>query len=339
MRTGDLQTVHYYWMGAAACGAVALWALYRFFASMRRDRLLADTPLAKIRSAAQGYVKLFGRTAPANGTALAAPLSSRPCVWWRYNVEQKFRNAKGETRWESIDSGSSVDLFVLAESDAQCLVGPVNAEITPTMHDVWYGVDPRPCGPPQPSGLLHSGDYRYTESLLNAGVQVSVCGELRSHSEGSSSADAGAAALLKQWKQDQQGLLARFDANHDGRIDATEWEAVRQAAIKEAQSQNLNTPITRMSVISQPPNGEPFLIAAMDDAHLVRREKVHAALYLCLGLLCVVLCAVAIEHAHALGATPGANSSRGLPAGLVLWALAVGFGGMLPRLLRKFASK
>src|SRR5271168_5160410 len=62
MRTGDLQTVHYYWMGAAACGAVALWALYRFFASMRRDRLLADTPLAKIRSAAQGYVKLFGRT-------------------------------------------------------------------------------------------------------------------------------------------------------------------------------------------------------------------------------------------------------------------------------------
>jgi hypothetical protein len=338
MRNGDLQAVHYYWMGAAICGAAALWALYRFFASMRRDRLLADTPLVKIRSAAQGYVKLFGRTAPANGTALAAPLSSRPCVWWRYNVEQKFRNAKGETRWESIDSGSSVDLFVLAETDAQCLVGPVNAEITPTMHDVWYGVDPRPRGPPHSSGLLHSGDYRYTESLLSAGVQVSVCGELRSHSEGGS-ADAAAAALLRQWKQDQQGLLARFDVNHDGRIDATEWEAVRQAAISEAQSQHLNSPITRMSVISQPTNGEPFLIAAMDDAHLVRREKVHAVVYLGLGLLCVVLCALAIEHARALGASTGANSGRGAPALFVLWALAVGFGSMVPRLLRKFASK
>jgi TRAP-type C4-dicarboxylate transport system permease small subunit len=66
---------------------------------------------------------------------------------------------------------------------------------------------------------------------------------------------------------------------------------------------------------------------------------VHAALYLCLGLLCVVLCALAIEHAHALGTATGANSSKGVPAGFVLWALAVGFGGMIPRLLRKFSSK
>src|SRR5271165_1053887 len=142
MRTGDPQIVQYYWAAAAVCGAVAWWALYRFWASLRRDRLLEDTPLVRIRSAAQGYVKLHGRTAPANETALAAPLTSRPCVWWRYEVEQKFRNAKGETRWESIDSGTSVDLFVLADADAQCLVGPVNAEITPTAHNVWYGTDP-----------------------------------------------------------------------------------------------------------------------------------------------------------------------------------------------------
>jgi len=338
MRNGDLQEVHYFWMGAAACGALALWALYRFFASLRRDRLLADTPLARIRSAAQGYVKLFGRTAPVNEQALAAPLTSRPCVWWRYSIEQKTRNSKDETRWETIDSGSSVDLFVLAESDAQCMVGPVNAEITPTTHDVWYGVDARPHGPPQPPGLLHSGDYRYTESLLNCGVQVSVCGELRSHSEGNS-ADAAAALLLRQWKQDQPGLLARFDVNHDGRIDAVEWEAVRQAALKEAQSQNLNTPISRMSVISQPANGEPFLIAAMDDAHLVRREQRRAALYLGLGLVCVVLCALAIEHAHALGAATRASNSGPPLFPMVLWGLVVGFGGLVPRLLRKVFLK
>jgi hypothetical protein len=336
---GDLQAVHYYWLAAAVCGAVAVWALFRCFSSLRRDRLLADTPLVKIRSAAQGYVKLCGRTAPVNGTPLAAPLSSRPCVWWRYEVEQKFRNAKGETRWESIDSGSSVDLFVLAETDAQCLVGPVNAEITPTIHNVWYGVDPRPNGPPGSSGLLHQGDYRYTESLLNAGVQVSVCGELRSHSEGSDS-EATAAEILNKWKHDQKTLLARFDLNHDGRIDAAEWEAVRQAAITEAQSQALHAPITRMSVISQPTNGEPFLVAAMDDAHLVRREKMRAALYLCAGLMGVVGCAWAIEHARALGAA-AIGSGRGLGALTVfaIWALAVGFGGVAPRLLRRFSSK
>src|SRR5271167_719957 len=339
MRSGNPQTVLYLWAGAAVCGTVALWALYKFLLSLRRDRLLEDTPLVKIRSAAQGYVKLFGRTAAAGDGALAAPLSSRPCVWWRYDVEQRMRNGKGETRWESIDSGTSIDLFVLADADAQCLVGPVNAEITPTTHDVWYGGDVRPGGPPPRSGSL-SGNYRYTESLLSLGAQVSVCGELRSHSENSST-DAAAAVLLKQWKQDQKTLLARFDQNHDGRIDAAEWDAARQAAIKEAQSENLNTLITRLSVISQPANGEPFLIASMDDAHLVRREKRRAALFLCLGLLCVVLCAWAIERAHALAAA-ATGSSNGFDPSLpmlALWGLAVGFGGMVPRLLRRFASK
>ena len=53
----------------------------------------------------------------------------------------------------------------------------------------------------------------------------------------------------------------------------------------------------------------------------------------------VAFFSLAIEHAHALGAVTGANSSRGAPAALVLWVLVLVFGGMLPRLLRKFASK
>jgi len=323
MRSGEPQTVLYLWAGAAVCGTVALWALYKFLLSLRRDRLLKDTPLVKIRSAAQGYVKLFGRTVAAGDGILAAPLSSRPCVWWRYEVQERTRNSKGESRWESIDSGTSIDLFVLADADAQCLVGPVNAEITPTTHDVWYGSDVRPGGSPPKTASL-TGNYRYTESLLSPGAQVSVCGELRSHSEGSSS-DAAAAALLKQWKQDQKTLMARFDQNHDGRIDAAEWDAARQAAITEAHSQSLNAPITRMSVISQPTNGEPFLIAPMDDAQLARREKRRAALYLCLGLLCVVLCAWAIEHAHRLAAAAtGSNQSRDPElVTLGVWALAL----------------
>jgi hypothetical protein len=298
-RTDPAQVMHY-WIAAAACAAVASWALLRFLGSMRRDRLLADTPLVKIRSAAQGYVKLFGRARPAEETPILAPLSSRPCVWWRYEIAHRIRNSKGETRWETIDSGASVSLFALADADAECLVGPVNAEITPTLHDVWYGATPRPSGPPAlNSGLLDTRDFRYTEWLLRVGDQLSVVGELRSQSE---VGDTGAAtaALLGRWKHDQQALLARFDRNHDGRIDAVEWDAARQAAAEESGRQSLGTPITRMTVISQPVGGEPFLIAALDDAHLIRREKLHAALYFGLGLLCVLLCAWTIEHGRTL---------------------------------------
>ena len=150
MHAGNLHPVQYYWLGAALCAAVALWALYRCFRNLSRNRLVSDTPLVRIRSAAQGYVKLFGRAAAVNGQPLAAPLSSRPCVWWRYQVEQRTRNGKGETRWETIDSGRSIDLFVLADGDDSCLVGPVNAEITPTTRNVWCGDLPRPVTAPSP---------------------------------------------------------------------------------------------------------------------------------------------------------------------------------------------
>jgi hypothetical protein len=300
MQSANPQVIHY-WIGAAVCGAVAIWALYRSLLSLRRDRLVADTPLVKIRSAAQGYVKLCGRAGPAADNALVSPLTSRPCVWWRYNIDQKFRNSKGQTRWESIDSGCSIDLIVLNDADAQCLVGPVNAEITPTTHQVWYGAEARPMGPPDSAGgLLQLGDYRYTESLLSVGDRLSVLGELRSQSE-LSSGDSAAAALLKHWKQDQSTLLARFDKNHDGRIDAAEWEVARQMAVNESLTQSVKTPITRLNVVSQPTNGEPFLIAAMDDAHLIRRERLHASLFFILGLMSVISCAWALEYAHSLG--------------------------------------
>ena len=293
----DAQLAHY-WIGAAVGATAACGALYGFFASLRRERLMADTPLVRLRSAAQGYVKVYGDAAPAHNTAIAAPLSERPCVWWSYEVSYRERGARGESYWRSVERATSVELFVLADADARCLVGPVNAEITPTTHDVWYGSHPRPGRPPGTAFQLESHDYRYVERLLSPGDRLSVLGELRSHSE-LVSADAAALALLRQWKQDQRALLGRFDSNHDGRIDAAEWEAVRQAAESESGSVALASPVTRLSVISQPANGEPFLIAAMDQRQLERREKLHAVLFLAAGLLGVLLCAWAVGRARA----------------------------------------
>src|SRR6202047_5632162 len=136
MRSSDILHL---WEAAGVLAAIACWALYKFAASVRRDRYLEDTPLVRIRSAAQGYVKVFGRAKAASGHATVAPLSSRACVWWSYSVEEKQRNAKGETTWRSIDSASSIVPFVLADADGECLVGPANAEMKPTKHDVWHG--------------------------------------------------------------------------------------------------------------------------------------------------------------------------------------------------------
>jgi E3 Ubiquitin ligase len=283
---------------AAGAALLAIFALYRFFVRLRRERLVADTPAVRIRSAAQGYVKVHGQALPASQQPTAAPLSSRPCVWWSYEIAHQERDSKGNTHWRTVDSASSVELFVLADEDARCLVGPVKAEITPTVRDVWYGSASWPTnGPPVGgSGLFHSSAWRYTERLLGVGERVCVMGELRSHSETGANVDAAAAALLHEWKNDQGALLARFDADHDGRLDATEWEAARQAAIREVQAQALKAPVSRVSVIAEPTNGEPFLIASLNDTQLVSRERRFAALDFALGLLGVIVCAWALVH-------------------------------------------
>jgi hypothetical protein len=245
---------------AAGCATAALWSLIRFLASLRRNRLVADTPRVRVRSAAQGYVKLVGRAAPAGDAPLSAPLSARACVWWSYEVSRNERDdSRGEAGWQSIDSGVSIHPFMLDDVDASCMVGPINAEITPTEHDVWYGTSPRPGSTPSKRRIRRKFDsYRFTESLLRVGDQLSVMGELRSRSE----IDGGS--------------LAAGASAHSS--------------------------ILRTSIISQPANGEPFLIAALDDVQLLRREKVHAALYFCLGLTSVVLCAWAVEQAvHGAG--------------------------------------
>jgi hypothetical protein len=286
---------------AAAAGLGALLCLYGFFRRLRRDRLLADTPLVHIRSAAQGYVKVAGRARPAGAAPSAAPLSGRPCVWWDFKIAEQQRDSRGRTEWHTVESATSVELFVLADDDAECLVGPVQAEVTPSRVNTWYGSESRPLGPPPPvNTALLMGSYRYTERLLDVGARLCVVGELRSHSETGDLA-AATAARLHEWKQDQASLLQRFDADHDGRLSAAEWENARQAAARECEAQKLQSHIERVSVVSEPADGRPFLISPLGPERMEKREKLMAWVYFALGLVCVWVCAWALRQAGVAG--------------------------------------
>ena len=106
-----------------------------------------------------------------------------------------------------------------------------------------------------------------------------------------------AAALLNRWKQNQPALIARFDANHDGRIDAAEWEAARAAALAEARRSRLQEPPTaRVCVLGKPRGHQPFLIAAQPPGQLTRTEGRRALAGLLLTLLSLLLTCHAIAH-------------------------------------------
>jgi hypothetical protein len=281
-----------FWVVAAVSGLLALAALVACLSRLRRDRFMADTPLVRIRSAAQGYVRIEGIAAQPPGEAMRSPLTGRACVWWDYRVDYKEQTERGATVYRAIEKATSVTPFVLNDADGECLVGPVGAEVTATINDRWRGNTPHPTGLPYlESGFLApgSGDYVYHERLISPGSRLSVLGELRSHTE-FGAVDEKTKQILGQWKLNQAALLRRFDRNHDGQIDAAEWDAARAAAKTEAEATVLHSPIERVGVVGQTTHGEPFLIAPLDGRRLVRREQRNAALLLLASVLLLGLC-------------------------------------------------
>lgn len=282
---------------ALLLAAGTVYAVYRFFTSLRRDRFAADTPLARIRSAAQGYVHLEGQAGPPPEGPIAAPLSGMPCVWWDYKIEQRTSVGNNRNEWRVIDRAASVAPFSLRDADGDCLVGPVGADVTPTSHQTWYGDASRPACLPGPEGRAWGPDrnYRYTERLICPGVHLTVLGELRSRSM-VESIEREVGKVVVGWKQDQAELLAKFDRNHDGHLDAEEWEGARAAAREQVEA-SLASKDARVSVVGQTTHGEPFVIAPLDSKHLVSREKHRAVLALAVSLVLAILTAWAAQKA------------------------------------------
>jgi hypothetical protein len=284
---------------AIGFAGATVYSIYRLFVSLRRDRFAADTPVARIRSAAQGYVHLEGVAGQPPEGPLSAPLSGLPCVWWDFTIEERRSVRNDRHEWNVVDRATCVAPFSLRDGDAECLVGPVGANVTPVSHETWYGDLPRPVCLPDLAGRTWSSErnYRYTERIIPPGTRLTVLGELRSRSA-VVSIEQEVGKIVVEWKHDQAGLLARFDRNHDGELDEHEWEAVRAAAREELEAR-LATPQARESVVGQTTHGEPFLIAPLDGEHLVRREKHRAALALAASVLLALLTAWAAQKAMA----------------------------------------
>lgn len=255
--------------------------------SLRFARLIEDTPTSRVRSAAQGYVELDGRAAPLPGTTNVAPLTQRPCVWWRYRVAKKVESGSAKHRrqsWQTVTSGRSSVPFVLDDGTGQCIVKPEGAEIVVTESTTWYGDTPWPTGVPGTGGtrpwLTGGRDYRYYEERIYEHERVYALGDFRSsRADTEGDLQAQQAALLSEWKQDQAALLERFDADGDGRIDLQEWERAREAAKHAVFERRASQPAREVRHVLCKPDGQLFLLAALPPGDLVRRYRRRALLW------------------------------------------------------------
>lgn len=279
-------------LGIAAAAAYSFWYAFK---AWRENRVIADTPTSRVRSAAQGYVQFSGHGLLMSDKENRAPLSGIPCAWWRYKIEERTQNGRSRG-WSTVQSDTSALPFLLDDGTGQCVIDPRGAEVFPDEKDVWYGDTEWPeVHLPKGQGIIGQlgdlltswGRYRYTEYRIQPHKPLYALGAYRSGaalSEGNP--DGAVAELLRTWKQDQKSLLERFDGNHDGVLDSAEWEAARAAAHRQVVETMLVKPqATDVCVMAKPKDGRAFLLSATDGESLGRQLRFRAAagLATCLG--------------------------------------------------------
>jgi hypothetical protein len=272
-----------FWIWCAVLGIAAALTGYGIFYFIRRARLIEDTPTAKIRSAAQGYLELIGIGKYLGDKPLLAPLTGTPCTWYSYKIERKVHSGK-HTRWSTVESENSSLPFLLVDDTGQCLINPAGAEVIPAVDLVWYGHTRRPALTParNAGGIfqISSGGYRYTEKRLHADEFLYALGDFVTlgKQQGERHLDWEVSATLKVWKQNPQALLQQFDADNNGEIDLQEWERVRAVArnkVLHNRLHNATTPVVH--TLGKPRDSRPFILSVQSQRSMSRKFRFKAA--------------------------------------------------------------
>lgn len=280
------------------------------FNSLVKARTIEDTPTSKIRSASQGYVELEGFAKSFDGGQLIAPLTGTPCVWFSFTVEH-YQSSGKSSSWRTIESVTSDSLFVLEDTTGQCHINPAKADVVVISKQSWRGHNRRPSslGATTKGARLSSwdlglnvnfgsGKYRYTERRLHEGQFLYAIGQFQTLHAPSSDQQTKTHmnALLNQWKQDQQQLLARFDSDGNGEIDVEEWQQARAAAAKQANNhvrENYDDSAVNTLGFS-PLKRQPYILSTVDPRTLTGRYRWAAFTCLAGALGCGVYVAYSL---------------------------------------------
>lgn len=292
-----------FWMWTIALILVALVGFFFAFRSLRKARIIEDTPTARIRSAHQGYVELNGVARYLEDSPCHAGLTGKECCWYRFHIQKK-----GDKNWRTVESGSSDEFFVVHDETGDCIIDPLGAEVTSTVRNVWYGGSRHPENSDPPlsrshtffgfhvdfhvdssRGLRFGSHYRYTEERIHLGDPLYAIGYFKTMDDMDHNANRQVKLreLLQEWKKNPS-LMSRFDRDGNGQIDPKEWEAARRAAeykVKRDYEEELRGRI--LNTLSKPPlRSHPYLISTLPEFDLVRRYKVIAAFSLAVFLGC-----------------------------------------------------
>ena len=257
---------------------------YYLYISMKKKRVFMDTPTSKIHSAAQGYVQLEGTGHIYDDIELRGPHTNAPCLWYDYLVERREGSGK-DAKWVTEEHITSTELFMLQDKTGWCVINPVKADVIESHKVVNYQNANRS------EASWYNRYYRVTEKTILPKVSMTVIGEYqtirRIDTMGGSEALLG--DLVKTWKADYDALLAKYDTDGDGQIDADEWERVLADARQEVQRERADAQAEEgVNTMAYPyKHRKPYVISTKTEEELIRRYNLHQGLSI-LALLIAV---------------------------------------------------
>lgn len=96
--------------------------------AVRFKRMIESLPTSKVKGAMLGLVELSGYSRLISDKSLAAPLTGKPSVWYRYCVKEKRTRGK-KTSWVTIEDRHDSVAFYCEDDTGSLKIVPDNAEI------------------------------------------------------------------------------------------------------------------------------------------------------------------------------------------------------------------
>ena len=273
-------------------GSVILTLLFLFlgFRTLIRARIIALTPTARLRSAAQGFNEIEGTGQVVDDHPLYSPLSFTPCLWFEMTIE-RLESSGENRRWKTVEKRRSDALFRIDDGTGEAFVDPDHARVIPHSRRRWRERG-APRGWASGAAVGFGGQtHRYTEQLLLPDRPLYVLGwlETRGHRNGGVSnrqmVEQRRLELLREWKGDE-AARQRFDLDGDGHISEREWDWAMRLARAQAHKEvgeadrERSTGSNVVHLMHRPQNGDPFIVSGLPQQSLVRRKTLKAGAFM-----------------------------------------------------------
>lgn len=268
---GHPQLLNFFTYRGIFFGLIAAYLFYSGFKALAVKRLIENTPTAKARSAAAGYVELCGTAERACN--LISPVSGLACIYYRLRRYRKQHGKNGDYWVLESETHCGNVPFYLKDETGRILIKPEGAQILPT-HSETYMSDSEPSGGFL-STILHNGNsFKTIEDLIPELATVCVWGNAVPTRGSETPWRRRLAERLKGLKQDRARLM-RYDADGNGVIDDAEWRTAVEETEKETASELLREQdgpkVENDLSIEKPSNdGLPFIISGKNEAHTSR---------------------------------------------------------------------